>query len=226
MTITPRIWPFPTLPVSGMLFHVPGAVVDGGLTTGGARIVSPEPGGFSVLEMQMAMQINEWEYPTASWLMSKLNGQVFRVRLAPTPQVAWSRRRLAENVPWDAGLLWSNQQEWEGDFSGNFTTAASEGTNELVVDLTGVGQVLQQGHVIGHTNNCYMVDEIEYDGDIATIITNPPLRRDIAVGDAAPLRPWFLGRIGNGTEVRSMYNSSENGNIQLGKIVFNEAIEP
>lgn len=226
MTINPRIWEFPTLPISGQLFHVPGAAVQGGLTSGGARIISPEPGGFAVLEIQMALQIREWEYPSASWLMSKLNGQIFRARLAPTPQVAWSARRNASGVLWDSDLLWSNQQAWEGDFSAIYSATALEGTAEVTVDMTGVTGAVQAGHVIGHGNACYIVDEIEYDGDVATMALNPPLRRDIAINDAAPLRPWFLGRVGNAPEVLSMYESANNGTIQLGKIILNEAIEP
>lgn len=221
-----RIYQFPTLPISGQLFHVPGAVLAGGLTSGGARIASPEPGGFSMLEIQTSLWVNEWEYPTASWLMSKLNGQVFRVRLAPTPQVAWSQRRQGNiSVPWDDELLWSNQEMWGGDFSAVYATAALEGTSEVTIDLTGAGEVLQNGHVIGHGYSCYTIDDIEYDGDIATATLSPPLRQNVAINDQAPLRPWFTGAIGNPSEVRAMYESSNNGHIQLGKIVLNEVIE-
>lgn len=226
MTISPRIWEFPTLPIQGQIFHVPGAAMEGGLTSGGARIVTPEPGGFAMLEIQLALTVTEWDYPRASWLMSKMNGQVFRIRLAPTPQIAWSRNRNSQGVPWDQGLLWSNLQDWEGDLSGVFTTAALAGSNQLVADLTGLNQSAQYGHVIGHGNSCYMIDEIEYDGDIATMTVTPPLRRDVAVNDAAMLRPWFLGRISNPSEVIAMYEAANAGHIQIGKIIFNEAIEP
>lgn len=224
MTIDPKIWEFPSFPISDQLFHVPGQALAGGITSGGAQIISPEPGGFAMLEITPALQVNEWNYPAASWLMSKGNGAIMRVRLAPTPQISWSARRNGSSVPWDTGLLWSNDREWEGDFSGVFTAVALEGSTQLVIDLTGVGQALQFGHVIGHGNYTYLIDEIEYDGDVATVIVTPPLRNDVAIGDAANLRPWFLGRIANIGEIRSSYKAADNGHIQLGKIILNEAI--
>lgn len=224
MTVDPKIWEFPTFPISNQLFHSPGQALAGGFTSGGAQIISPEPGGFAMLEIQPSLQVNEWAYPAASWLMSKGNGAILRVRLAPTPQVAWSNRRYGASVLWDTGLLWSNNEAWEGDFSAVFAAATLEGATQVTIDLTGVGQVLQFGHVIGHGNNTYLIDEIEYDGDIATATINPPARRNIAVNDAAHLRPWFVGRIGNISEVRAAYSASDNGHVQLGKIILNEAI--
>jgi hypothetical protein len=224
MTISPRIWEFPTFPISKQLFHVPGAALQGGMTSGGAQIVTPEPGGFGVLEIQPSLR-NEWDYPVVSWLMSKGNGHVMRVRLAPTPQVAWSRRRgNSTSVPWDEGLLWSNQEEWEGDFSAVFASETLEGSTEVTIDLTGVGQILRVGHVIGHGNTTYGIDEIEYDGDIAAAKLTLPARRDIAVNDAAYTRPWFTGRISNLSEALATYDSDNNGNIQMGKLVLHEAI--
>ena len=224
MTITPRVWEFPTFPISKQLFHVPGGAIQGGLTAGSAQIITPEPGGFGVLEIQPALR-NEWDYPISSWLMSKGNGQVLRVRLAPTPQVAWSRRRgNSASVPWDGGLLWSNQQEWEGDFAATFASAALEGSTEVTIDLTGVGQILQIGHVIGHGNSTYGIDEIEYSGTMAQVALTLPLRRDVAIGDPAYTRPWFTGRISNISEAISTYDSENNGNLQIGKLILNEAV--
>ena len=60
--------------------------------------------------------------------------------------------------------------------------------------------------------------------DIATATITPPARKNIAIGDAAYLRSWFLGRIANIDEVRSAYKAVENGAISLGRIMLNEAI--
>lgn len=227
MTISPRVWNFPTFKISEQLFRVPGQAVAGGFTSGGAQFVEPEPGGFGVLDIKPSLITSEWNYPLASWLMSKTNGHIFRVRLAPTPQIAYSRNRGQSAVLWDEDLLWSNLQAWEGDFSGVYALDALEGSTEVVIDLTGVGAVVQVGHVIGHeTHSCYMVDEIEYEDDVATITVNPPLRRDVTTGDSAPLRPWFTGRIGNPGDFLSVYKASDVGHIQLEKITLHEAIVP
>lgn len=227
MAINHKVWNFPTFPISKQLFHVPGAAVDGGLTSGGARIVSPEPGGFSVLEIQPALQIGEWDYPLSSWLMSKGNGQILRVRLAPTPQVAGR----GVGTPWRAETIypetpWSNMKNWSGDIVATFSADSLEGSGTVTVDLSDVGPILRQGHVIGHESVTYLVDEIDYDGSIATINVIPPLRRNIKTGDLALFRPYFTGSIVNAGEFRNTYDAENVGMIQLNKIILTEVILP
>lgn len=219
-----EIFDFPTVPVSKQLFHVPGGAVEGGFTAGAVRILSPEPGGRSVLEMQIALQVREWDYPTSSWIMSKGNGEIFRVRLAPTPQVL--RARGVSPVPWDNNQPWSNLQPWAGDIVATYSVSALEGSTTLIVDMSGHGDILRNGHVIGHGNNCYIADKVVYDSDTgrATVTVKPPLRKNVSVGDVAYFRPFFIGTIGNIDQVRVTYDAENNGAIQIGKITFLEAI--
>lgn len=224
MTIEYKTYSFPTFPISKQLFHVPGASVDGGITSGGARIRSPEPGGFSMLEIQPSLQADEWTYPLSSWLMSKTNGEILRVRLAPTPQIA-GVRNILDSVPWDSEQPWSNQQNWAGDYSLSYAAAALYGTTTVKIDMSDVGEILQVGHVIGHSYDTYKVDEIEYDeNSVATITIKPPLRRNVDDGDDAFLRPWFTGLITNPDEVRTTYDAENNGFIQMGKIILSEVV--
>lgn len=215
-----EIFDFPTLPVSKQIFHVPGAAVEGGYTSGAVRILSPEPGGRSVLEMQIALQVREWDYPMSSWLMSKGNGEVFRVRLAPTPQVLQYR----PGVQWDHLQPWSNHQPWAGDITAYFTQNALEGSTVLKVDMTGYGDVIRLGHVIGYGDSTHVIDRLSYDAGIATLTVKPPLRRNVVAGEQAFFRPFFTGTIGNIDEMRATYDADQNGAIQIGKIVFLEAI--
>lgn len=217
-----KVYTFPTFRIESQLFHVPGAGYDGGLTAGGAQFITPEPGGFSVLEMAPALIDTEWDFPLASWIMSKISGQVFRVRLAPSPQVAYSQQRGATAVPWRDGRLWSNQEEWDGDFTASYTSVSLKGSVTVGIDLTGVGPILSAGHVIGHDYDAYLIDEISYNGDIATAVITPPLRRNIAEGDNCYLRPWFTGRISNGEQIRAAYNNM--GHVKPGNIIMHEAV--
>lgn len=217
-----KIYQFPTFRIETQLFHTPGAGYDGGLTSGGAQFITPEPGGFGVLEMTPSLIDTEWTAPLASWFMSKVGGQVFRVRLAPSPQVAYSRMRGMVAVPWDNGQSWSNQEDWDGDFTGTYSAAALQGSLTVQFDLTGVGPIVSPGHVIGHDYDCYLIDEITYAGNIGTATVTTPLRRDFAVGDNCYLRPWFTGRISNGSDIRSAYNNL--GHVKPGNIVLHEAI--
>lgn len=217
-----KIYQFPTFRIATQLFHVPGEGYDGGLTTGGAQLITPEPGGFGTLEIEPAIIDTEWDAPLASWIMSKINGQAFRVRLAPSPQIAYSKKRGMTAVPWDNGQAWSNQEEWDGDFTATYAAEGLQGSITVKIDLTGVGPIIGPGHVVGHNYDTYAIDEISYAGNIATATVTPPLRRDIAAGDNCYLRPWFTGRISNGADMRAAYDHL--GHVQLGKIVLNEAL--
>lgn len=217
-----KIYQFPTFRIERQLFHTPGAGYDGGLTAGGAQFITPEPGGFGVLEIAPSLIDTEWDAPLASWIMSKISGQIFRARLAPSPQIAYSKKRGMMAVPWDNGQSWSNQEDWDGDFTGAYSEAALKGSLVVKFDLTGVGPIVSPGHVIGHDYDCYLIDEISYVGNIATATVTSPLRRDFAVGDNCYLRPWFTGRIANGGEIRDAYNNL--GHVKPGNIVLQEAI--
>lgn len=221
-----KVWDFPTFPISKQLFYVPGAAVDGGFTSGGARITSPEPGGFSKLQIQPSLQIGEWTYPLSSWLMSKTNGQILRVRLAPTPQVAGNV--IYSSVPWgNPDSPWSNNQNWVGDLVASYLTEALQGSNVVVIDMSQIGQVLQRGHVIGHQNVTYLVDDISYDGlNIATVSLTPPLRANVEPGDLVYFRPWFTGSIDAGSDFLTTYDAENVGNIQIGTMTLTEVVLP
>lgn len=219
-----KIYQFPTFPIQSQLFYTPGAGYDGGLTSGGAQFITPEPGGFSVLEIEPTVVVTEYSYPLASWVMSLTSGQVFRFRLAPSPQVAYSRKRGMTGVPWSNDQPWINQQNWDGDFTATYAANSPKGSLLVSFDLTGVGPIVGPGHVIGHGYESYLIDEIEYTGDIATATITHPLRRDVSIGDNCYLRPWFTGRISNGGNMRAPYNSV--GHVKMGNIVLHEAIVP
>lgn len=218
-----EIHDFPAMAVSKMLFHVPGQAVEGGYTSGAVRIMSPEPGGRSVLEMQVSLQVGEWDNPFSSWLMSKGNGEVFKVRLAPTPQVLSAR---SAPLDWHSDQLWSQVGSISTDMYAKYTVVSLEGSTSVTVDMSAHGDRLRPGHVIGHESNCYIVDKVVYNSTtkLAVLTVKPPLRNDIAVNDQAIFRPYFLGTISNIDQMRVPYEASNIGLIQIGSIIFNEAI--
>ncbi len=233
MATTYKVWDFPNLPVSKQVFHVPGAVFDGGFTSGGARISSPEPGGRAVLELQLALSVNEFSAPLVSWLMSKTNGEIFRVKLAKTPQIlrtdALGIASGGAGIPWAAEgfyseSAWDNDMLWTDDVAFYAAESALEGATVLVVDLTGFDDIIMPGHVIGHGDSCHMVNDLDQLGNIATLSVTPPLRRPVSVGDLILTEPVFIGTISNGSEIRTTYDASNNGHIALNRIVFNEVV--
>lgn len=232
MTIAHKVYDFPNIPVKSQLFHVPGAAYDGGYTSGGARILSPEPGGRAVLESQIAFQVNEWNAPIASWLMSKINGEIFRVKLTKTPQLIKSSvfgLTSGAGVPWAveglySQLTWDNDQLWSNDFALPVASGALEGETLVSIDTLTFGEIFKLGHVIGIHDNSYMISDIEYDGTIANITVSPPLRKNVNDYDIVLIEPYFTGNIANGAEIRTMYEASNVGHIQLNRIIFQEVV--
>lgn len=232
MAVSYKVWNFPQVPLRGQVFHVPGAVVDGGLTSGGARISSPDPSGRSVLEIQMSLQVTEWSAPFSSWLMSKTNGQIFRIQLIKTPQICSKLSNDSQQprfVPWDnTGILpkssWDNQRMWAAD--GETLTAISdilEGSTRLRVYLGEYADIIRPGHVIGLGDYSYMIDDIDEE---SWITVTPPLRKSVVFGETVYLQPYFTGSISNGNEMKQSYEADKVGHIQLGRIVFDEVVVP
>lgn len=219
MTISPKIYTFPEMPIERQLFHVPGAAFDGGLTSGGAQVITPEPGGFGVLEIEPSLQNDEWLDPASSWIMSKTNGQIFRVRLSRSPQLSWSRERM-DRLDYN---LTSPSVSYDIDASAPFASLALKGSTQVTVNLDAFGKIIRPGHVIGHAFECYQVDEVSYVGNVATITVTPPFRRNITSGQPCLLTPWFTGRI-NAGDFRAPYDWL--GNVKMGIITLHEAIVP
>lgn len=234
MAITYDIFDFPRLAIQSQLFYAGGSAFDGGFTSGGARTISPEPGGRAFLEVQLSLQVNEWEIPFTSWLTSKVNnGTIFRVPLVKTPQLVSDialgiTSDLKKGIPWaPEGLytqpLWDNGQLWSSDgLVINPATDAFDGSNQLVVTIT--GEPLKHGHVIGVNDSSYIIDDIVYDAGTATITVNPPLRQDVTTDDFIVTRPYFLGVVTNAGEFRANYDKMNNGHIQPGRLIFTEII--
>lgn len=227
MSVSYRIFDMPELPVSGQVFYCAGSAVEGGFTSGGVSVFSPEPGGRGTLEIQYSYQIGEWDNPFISWLMSKINGQLLRYRLVPTPQLCVRSiiTGTAEGVNWNNLKPWDNKEKWS-NFEGALEADRSslQGSIILYLDMGSYGKALKPGHVIGFKNSSYKIDEVSYQGGIATVTITPPLRNEIKKKDRIQLRPYFVGRIINGDEIKQMYEASEVGNIKPGRIVLGEAI--
>lgn len=212
MSIDYKVWTLPPFPVSTQIFHVPGGIAQGGLTSGGARISSPEPGGFAILEIKPSLNVDEWTAPLASWLISKTNGAILRTRLARTPQVASPR-------------VFTGGEKFNGaDLVTTHIGTALQGTTLITIDTTYLGQMLRAGHVIGHEFDCYLIDEITYSANTAQLRITPPLRRNVYHGHTMLLRPWFTGSIANPGDLKNAYDASMAGHIQLENIILNEVI--
>lgn len=224
-----EILEFPTFPVTEQGFYVGGEAISGGLTSGGARILSPEPGGFATLDYTPSLITTEWQSPLMSWVMSNVDGVVFRVRLAATPQILtgvdpWVNH--PNGTPWDTDTPWNDGTNWRDDFVGLYTQPSLKSSNVLTFTVpTGVERSVEKGIVIGHKNRAYLIQSFEKINDTTIrAVVKPPLREPVAINDIVYFRPFFLGTISNGSEVKQTYKRALAGQIEPNRILFAEAI--
>jgi hypothetical protein len=245
MTISPTIYDWPSVVPVRQLFHAGGQAVEGGYTSGGVRVLSPEPGGFSWLEVEFGYQQDGETDSLISWLMSKIaNGNVFRIPIRRSPQLVPAKalgidiaeydplRRFGltetitpselDGLPWGNGQSWSNGQPWQFNPLALAAGASLAGTTTLTVDMGELANGLRHGHVIGHKDVAYLVDDVSYAGSIATVTVDPQLRKDVASGDLIRFRPKATFSAINPEAFRGLYEPGDL--IALGSARFGEAI--
>jgi hypothetical protein len=199
------------------VFRAGGTSIQAGLTTGGASVESPEPGGRFELFMNFAPFATEEANLDASWTISRiLNGNVMRIGLYNTVQLVKASAITAADV--DNGIPWSNSQPWATDEnwawspSSPIAAAALKGASTFTANLAGVGEILKIGHVIGFYvggfSFAHMVMDIAYDAaDVATVTVEPPLRRALTTSNTMLYRPTAMVTCRNAREVMSNFTS-------------------
>lgn len=227
MTIAVNVYDWPSIVPVAQLFHEGGQAFEGGYTSGGVRMLSPEPGGFGWLDMEFGEQDNQEPDALVSWACSAIsNGRVFRIPLARSPQfvrpVDLGISLSESGVPWNNDQPWDNGQNWAASLTVVAAGAALEGVLTFTVDMGTYLPALRPGHVISHKDVAYKIDDIEYDGQIATVTTFKPLRKAITSGDVINLRPIGTFSASNPESFRGLYRAADL--IRLGSVRFHEVI--
>jgi hypothetical protein len=235
MSLSPRIYDWPSLIRHRQFFHAGGQAFEGGFTSGGARVLSPEPGGRGILTIEFNFQVRDMKGNSiVSWVGTMIaNGNIFRIPICWTPQlVSLADLGIAPStgqggMPWEAaGAMpagpWANGQNWAYQVGAPSAAIALAGATVLVIDFANLPHALRHGHLIGHDDVTYLVEDIAYSGDEATITVNPPLRNAVAQGDFVSFRPTMLGTARNPDSFRGLYEPSSM--IRLGSVEFVEAL--
>ena len=223
-------WPKSIAP-SGQLFMVAGQAQDGGFTTMGARVLTPEAGGRSMLDFTFGWHSRKESGPLYSYLVSKVtNGNVFRIPIWDSPQLV----RYADlgfdgvpgSLPWQGPggvtAYWSDGTGWEAQFGVAAIGTRQEGKTDLVLNMAGLARGLTHGHLIGVAGRAYLVDDIIYAGNNAMVTVTPPLRTDVGAGDQVTFRPRMLGVCVNPESFKALFQPAEL--VQPGNITFVEAL--
>ena len=206
------------------LFRAGDQPISGGMVAGGASYINPEPGGRGELFMEFHPLASIEANRQASWTISRaLGGAIFRVPIYDSVQLvgATDLGGPTGGLMWSNGQPWSNGQGWRYDPQAPVTVAALAGTTEVQVDLSGFGEVLNLGHVIGFGDVTHIVENIDYDDStVATIEISPPLRADLTTSDELRFRPVMLATISNAREFANTFTSGRH--VRLGSTRFVE----
>lgn len=222
MTVTPQIFNWrPEVAPINQRFRAGGTSIDGGITTGGVSVQSPEPGGRAELDMDFVTFANESTNREASWTISRiLNGNVMRVPIYyPSVQLV-SNTALGitgtETLLWNNNLPWANLLGWEYRPSAAIDTGGLEGATSFVVTTGGgLQNCIERGHVLGFCIAGYdwahVVLDVSYNsaGDRATCTVEPPLRRDVATTDRVLFRPSMLATCVNARDVAGQFRDGQ-----------------
>jgi hypothetical protein len=137
------------------------------------------------------------------WLCGVLKGNIFRLPLDKSGQVATSAAMTAAAATYANGIPFSNEQPFSTGYgfkfspTGDVVSAVLEGDTTVTLDLARWPGVLTFGKVFGLGYGVYHVQEIEYDGTVATIVFDPPARRNVLPGELALLRPTLFCKAEN-----------------------------
>ncbi|OWU83805.1 hypothetical protein ATO6_15340 [Oceanicola sp. 22II-s10i] len=200
---------------NSQVFRAGGQVIPGARTLGGFATDSPEPGGLGELYWDFAPKGSAQAMRDISWTASRLmNGAAMRLRLAMSPQLVPAtdlNPPLTDGLPWASGAPWANDKNWQWNPWVPAASAAARGAETLTIDMTGLGEVLHLGHLIGLTlggvDYTHMVMDTDWTGDLVTVTISPVLRRPVAIGEAVRFRPVMVARCANPAQVLGQFEN-------------------
>lgn len=233
--IVPAVFDWP-LPFWRGIFFAGGQAIDGGFTSAGVQVLSPEPGGRAYMDVAFRTMA-ECDTLAAAWVASiGRNGAVWRVPVFNSTQLV-SPAALGVDAAWDTlGVPWAHDQPWSNGLGWAFEPSAAvsapapDGAISVTVDTAGLGRVIERGHVVGFRSgekvSAHHVDLIDYSGAAATLTISPPLRFDVAADARMSLRPKMLATIRDADGFRAMFERGRHRGEYMtpGNATFVEAI--
>lgn len=185
-------------------------------------------GGRTMLEMALLAPPRERGHWYA-WLAGNLAGNLFAVlidrgvQVADTPQIRAARAARREGLPFANGVPFSNGRGWRFVPSGDVMADVAEGDVVARIDLARWPGALKVGKVFGLGRAVYMVDGIDWDGEVATVEFSPPARRDILAGEICELFPTMICKAVNPDA--ALQPISRSGHGRAGTLTFREVVD-
>ncbi|MEX3009009.1 hypothetical protein [Hoeflea sp. TYP-13] len=227
MTIPLYDWPAAVRPFASILV-APGNTIDGFISRASYQNDIPIAGARNQLRMEFNAH-GESAGNYFAWAINNAQLARFLVPIRNTPQLASTAALAAAEVTHAQGNPFSTGQYFSTGYGFAFnptidvSAAAVEGANTIVLDETRWPDALTYGKIVGLGRGVYHVNDIDRDGTTVTISFSPPLRRDIAAGEHATLRPSLICRPQNLSTFIALFDPAQI--VRPGAIVMNEVID-
>ncbi|GLQ36755.1 hypothetical protein GCM10007908_03750 [Rhizobium albus] len=221
-------WPASLIPSKGIARFV-STVEEGRVSRRVFENDAAIPGG----RVQMSMEFAYWQrtvdIEAVSWLTSKLRGNIFRVPIPPSVQVArnadlgLASTDYLAGIPFDGDVFFDEGVGFDFEPTLDTIGTALEGTTSVVIDETRWPGLLRYGKWIGIGFGAYHIADLDRSGSTVTVEIEPPLRRDVAAGEFVSLRPSLICQARDASSFASMFEPADL--IQPGSLVLTEVID-
>lgn len=184
------------------------------------------PGGRVQLSMEFGYRQKTTDIEAVSWLVSKLRGNIFRVPIPKSVQVAryedlgLAHGAYGKGIPFDEGVLFAEGVGFAFDPTLDTAGSALEGEMEIAIDETRWPGLLRYGKWIGIGFGAYHIADVVRVGTTVTVTVEPPLLRDVAAGEFVSLRPSLICQAKDAASFASAFEPADL--IQPGSLVMTQ----
>ena len=221
-------WPSRIVPSKGIA-RIMSTVEEGRLSRKSYENEVAIPGARVHLSLEFGYRQRTVDLEAISWLTSKLRGNIFRVPIPPSVQVArnadlgLSDSAYRAGIPFDGDVFFDEGVGFEFEPTLETIGTALEGTTSVVINETRWPGLLRYGKWIGIGFGAYHIADLDRSSSTVTVEIEPPLRRDVAAGEFVSLRPSLICQARDASSFASMFEPADL--IQPGSLVLTEVID-
>ena len=223
-------WPLVLRPRSAIVI-APNNTIDGRISRNGFEDNNPVPGSRNQVRMEFPPHQGDIG-SLYSWMINVGKSSLFRVPVWKCPQLATSaaieakENEFLKGIPFSTGEGFSTGYGFKYNPTIDLYENVLEGDTTVKLDMTRHPNILSTGHVFGLGRSTHHVDDISYDGDIATIECRTPFRRDYSttgIDKIVTLRPSVICQI---RDINSFISLFQPARLFVpGPLVLNEVID-
>ncbi|WP_420578780.1 hypothetical protein [Oceaniradius stylonematis] len=230
--MTRRLWDWPSVLVpTNSIVIAPSFTRYGAINRAGYETARSISGARNQVRLEFGPRNGNQIGHFYAWLINQGEGALFsvpithRAQLATSAAIAAKEVEFADGIPFSTGAYFSTGFGFLYEPTVDLHADALEGATTVLLDTSRHPGVLTYGKVFGLGRNCYHVDDISTDGDIATVTCRPSLVRDytVAIDKIVTLRPKIICALTDIEGFVGLFDPA--GHFQAGAITMNEVVD-